>query len=84
MWTEDLFATHKYDGHQRKRNDGHCCAYREVDAEVDISYYQICDQQQTDSHCRGYQIMMSDVCAFAEDAAEIRYSERYETDWAAD
>ena len=46
-----LFATHKHDGHQRKRNDGHCCAYREVDAEVDIAYYQICDKKQADSHC---------------------------------
>ena len=42
--------THKQNGHQRKRKDGHCCAYREVDAEIDIVRHKVGDQEQTDTH----------------------------------
>ena len=45
---------------------------------------QVCSQQQSDSHGRRNEIVLSDISASAYGATEIRNSERDESNGAAD
>ena len=47
-----LVTTDEQDGHQRKRNDGHCCAYWKIYSEIHISDHKISDHKEADSHSR--------------------------------
>lgn len=79
-----LFATHKHDGHQRKRNDGHCCTYRKIDSEIHILHHEIGYQQQSYSHGAGNKIVFPDVSTLADYTAKVGNPKGYETDRTAD
>ena len=79
-----MSAADKEDGHKGEGDDSHGGADGEVDAEIDVFYGQVGHKQKSDSHCRGDQIVLADVCAFADNAAEIRHSQGDESYRAAD
>ena len=49
-----------------------------------MSSYKIGNQQKTYAHCARYQVMLADICALADDTAEIRHSKRNESYRTAD
>ena len=47
-------------------------------------HHEICHQKEAYSHGTGDQIVLSYICALADDSAEVRNTERDESDGAAD
>ena len=79
-----LLLSDEEDGHQWESDYGHGGANWKVYAEADILYDQIGHEQEAYAHCAGYEIVFSDIRAFADYAAEVWHSEGDEADRTAD